>query len=131
MPTYRGEPVAEAGLEWRRRVQESEALILASPEYHGGMPGAIKTFLDFLTFDEIRDRPVAFIGVASSPHGGTRPVLQWQEVVTALWGQPIGPALTVSGVKEAFDEDGGFRDEQLQRLMPLFVARMQAAVGTE
>ncbi len=129
LPTYRGEPVPEVGLEWRRRVQACDALVLASPEYHGGMSGAIKTFLDHLTFDEIRDRAVAFIGVASGPHGGTRPILQLQDVVTALWGRPIGPALAVSGVKEAFDEDGGFRDEQLQRLLPLFVARMQEAVG--
>ncbi len=128
LPTYRGEPVAAVGLESRRRVRESDALILASPEYHGGMSGAMKTFLDYLTFDEVRDRCVGFIGVASSPHGGTRPVLQMQEVVTALWGRPIGPALAVSGVKEAFDEQGGFRDAQLQRLLPMFVDRMQAVI---
>ncbi len=129
LPTFRGDPVSEIGLAWRERVRASDALILASPEYHGGMSGAIKTFIDHLTFDEIRDRPVGLIGVALSPHGGTRPILQMQDVVTALWGRLVGPALAVSAIKEAFDDEGEFRDAQLQRLAPLFVTRLQQAIA--
>lgn len=130
-PVFRGEPVPAIALEWRERVRASEALILASPEYHGGMSGAIKMFLDYLTFDEIRDRPVGLMGVSQGPHGGTRPVLQMQQVVTTLWGRVVGPTLAVPNVKEAFDESGGFRDESMQRLLPIFVARLQEAIGSK
>jgi azobenzene reductase len=128
-PIYRGEPVPEFALEWREMVRGSDALILASPEYHGGMSGAIKTFLDYLTFDEIRDRPVGLVGVAQSLHGGTRPALQLEDVVTALWARVVGPILPVPDVKEAFDESGRFRDPNLQRLVPIFISRLQAALG--
>lgn len=128
-PIYRGEPVPEFALEWRELVRASDALILASPEYHGGMSGAIKTFLDYLTFDEIRDRPVGLVGVAQSLHGGTRPALQLEDVVTALWARVVGPILPVPDVKEAFDESGRFRDPNLQRLVPIFITRLQAALG--
>jgi FMN reductase len=130
-PVYRGEPVAPIGLEWRDRVRASHALILASPEYHGGMSSAIKTFLDHLTFDEIRDRPIGLVGVASGLHAGTRAALQVQDVVTVLWGRVVGPALVVPNVKEAFDDSGDFRDPQLQRLVPIFVARLQQALSGE
>lgn len=128
-PVYRGEPVAPIGLQWRERVRASEALILASPEYHGGMSSAIKTFLDYLTFDEIRDRPVGLVGVASGLHAGTRASLQVQDVVTVLWGRVVGPALVVPNVKEAFDDSGDFRDPQLQRLVPIFVDRLRQALS--
>ncbi len=130
-PVFRGEPVPAIALQWRDRVRASEALILASPEYHGGMSGAIKMFLDYLTFDEIRDRPVGLMGVSQGPLGGTRPVLQMQQVVTTLWGRVVGPTLAVPNVKEAFDESGGFRDESMQRLLPIFVARLQEAIGAK
>ena len=128
-PIYRGEPVADFALEWRELVRASDALILASPEYHGGMSGAIKTFLDYLTFDEFRDRPVGLVGVAQSLHGGTRPALQLEDVVTACWARVVGPILPVPNAPEAFDESGRFRDHNLQRLVPLFIARLQAVLG--
>ena len=128
-PIYRGEPVPEFALEWRELVRASDALILASPEYHGGMSGAIKTFLDYLTFDEIRDRPVGLVGVAQSLHGGVRPAMHLLDVVNVLMGNFVGPALPVPNVKEAFDEGGRFTDANLQRMVPLFIARLQAVIG--
>jgi len=130
-PVFRGEPVPPIGLEWRERVRASDALLLASPEYHGGMSSAIKTFLDYLTFDDIRDRPIGLMGVASGLHGGTRAALQMQDVVTVLWGRVVGPALVVPNVREAFDDSGDFRDPQLQRLVPIFIARLQQALSGE
>ena len=127
-PVYRGEPVPNFALEWREMVRASDALILASPEYHGGMSGAIKTFLDYLTLDEIRDRPVGLIGVAQSLHGGTRPALQLQDIITALLAHFIGPILPVPNVVEAFDKSGRFRDPNLQRLVPAFITRLKAAL---
>ena len=89
----------------------------------------MKTFLDYLTFDEIRDRPVGLVGVALSLHGGVRPALQMQDVVSVLLARAIGPILPVPNVREAFDEAGRFRDQNLQRLVPLFITRLQAVLG--
>lgn len=56
-------------------VTQSDGLIIVCPEYNGGMPGVLKTFIDFWKFpDSFESRPVCYIGVASGQWGGLHPI---------------------------------------------------------
>jgi len=80
VPSYDGDLEASSGIppgaqEFRRRLLESDALILASPEYNGSMPGIIKNLIDWVS----RFRPQPFDGrhgllLSASPSlaGGNR-----------------------------------------------------------
>lgn len=63
VPSYDGDIEREQGIpkgaeEFRRRLSESDAFIVSSPEYNGSMPGAIKNLIDWAS----RYRPQPFDG---------------------------------------------------------------------
>ncbi|MCS6850909.1 MAG: NAD(P)H-dependent oxidoreductase [Gemmataceae bacterium] len=63
-------------------VEEAKALVIVSPEYNGGIPGALKLFIDLLPNRDTNlvARPVCFIGVAAGEWGGLRPIEQLETV---------------------------------------------------
>lgn len=80
VPLYDGDLEARAGIppgaeNLRRRLSESDAFIISSPEYNGSMPGVIKNLIDWTS----RFRPQPFDGrhgllLSASPSmaGGNR-----------------------------------------------------------
>ena len=80
VPLYDGDVEAAQGIppgaqELRRRLTESDAFIISSPEYNGSMPGTIKNLIDWTS----RFRPQPFDGrhgllISASPSlaGGNR-----------------------------------------------------------
>ena len=57
--------------EWRDAIVRADGLVLVTPEYNHGYPGAMKSVLDLLLREYIH-KPVSFVGVSSGPWGGTR-----------------------------------------------------------
>ena len=47
----------------QQAVAEANALILATPEYHGGISGVIKNTLDLMSFEELSGKVVGLINV--------------------------------------------------------------------
>jgi NAD(P)H-dependent FMN reductase len=80
VPSYDGDGEAERGIpkgadELRRRLSDSDAFIVSSPEYNGSMPGLLKNVIDWTS----RYRPQPFDGkhgllLSASPSmgGGNR-----------------------------------------------------------
>jgi NAD(P)H-dependent FMN reductase len=80
VPGYDGDAESEEGIprgaaELRRRLDESDAFIISSPEYNGSMPGTLKNLIDWTS----RFRPQPFDGkhgllLSASPSmvGGNR-----------------------------------------------------------
>ncbi|MDB6065604.1 MAG: NADPH-dependent reductase [Pedosphaera sp.] len=62
-------------------VLKSSGLVIVSPEYNGGIPGALKYFIDMLKFPEsFEKKPVCFVGLAAGIWGALRPVEQLQQI---------------------------------------------------
>jgi len=56
------EPAAEAVAEWRRALREADAVLISSPEYAHGIPGALKNALDWVVGSgELYEKPVALL----------------------------------------------------------------------
>jgi chromate reductase, NAD(P)H dehydrogenase (quinone) len=54
-----------AVLDFRRRLQESDAVLISSPEYAHGVPGVVKNALDWIVGSgELVDKPVALINAS-------------------------------------------------------------------
>lgn len=49
--------------ELRRSVREAHALVLATPEYHGGVSGVLKNALDLLSTEHLEGKVVGLISV--------------------------------------------------------------------
>jgi len=55
----------DAVLEFRRELQESDAVLICSPEYAHGVPGALKNALDWIVGSgELVDKPVALVNAS-------------------------------------------------------------------
>ena len=48
----------------RRELREAQGIILATPEYHGSLTGALKNMLDLMSTEEFEGKIVGLIGVA-------------------------------------------------------------------
>ena len=51
MPMYDGDleerdGIPQGGLEFNRRIQRANGLVIATPEYNGGVPGTLKNAID-------------------------------------------------------------------------------------
>jgi len=62
-----------AVLDFRQRLQESDAVLISSPEYAHGVPGVLKNALDWIVGSgELVNKPVLPKQSQSCPHGWLR-----------------------------------------------------------
>lgn len=107
--------VAGDAPEFTRRVREADAVILATPMYHGSYSSPLKTALDYCGFDEFENETVGLLGVS----GGSFPITALEHlrsVCRALdaWVLPYQAAVPRSSAAFETTEDGWrFTDEDL------------------
>ncbi len=93
-------PFAEA-------VLAADGLHIVTPEYNGGLPGALKLFIDHLPFPEsFERRPVCFTGVAAGRWGALRLVEQLQGIFAYRNAYQLPDRVFIPGVQNAIDGDG-------------------------
>ena len=100
--------------EWRDAVIEADGLVIVSPEYNHGYPGAVKAVLDLLLREYVH-KSVAFVGVSAGPWGGTRMIEAL--VVTC---RELGLAVTFTDlnfpfVQKTFDAQGNLLDHAFDK----------------
>ncbi|MGQ0620566.1 MAG: NADPH-dependent FMN reductase [Panacagrimonas sp.] len=138
IPLYDGDREAAEGIpdavaELKARVVACDGLILATPEYNNGIPGAFKNALDWLsrppadTAKVFADLPVALIGATPGGFGTILAHDHWLPVLRALGTRPwFGGRLLVARAGKLFDGAGELTDEntrtQLREFLRGFVA---------
>lgn len=105
-----GQAIKDSFPEWRDTVIRADGLVLVSPEYNHGYPGALKSVLDLLLKEYIH-KAVALVGVSAGPWGGTRVI---EAMVTMV--RELGLAVTFTDlnfplVQDKLDNDGRLLDE--------------------
>ena len=91
-------------------VDQSDGLVIVSPEYNHGYPGSLKHALD-TNYAEYVHKPVGLVGVSAGVLGGARMIENLVPVLRAVGLVPIQRDATVGNVAEVFDDDGNFRNE--------------------
>ena len=119
----RGNP--EAVAELKRRIQAADAVLIATPQYNGSIPGVLKNALDRASRparqSALRGKPAAVISSSPGAHGATRQVLEHI-------GAHVLPGdhLAVDRVDTRFDADGVLRDEPTRRQLRELIDRLAA-----
>ncbi|MEP6637150.1 MAG: NAD(P)H-dependent oxidoreductase, partial [Acidobacteriota bacterium] len=96
--------------EWRDAIIEADGLVIVTPEYNHGYPGALKAVLDLLLKEYIH-KAVAFVGVSASPWGGTRVIEAMVPMVRELGLAVTFTDLNFPHVQKTFDESGKLLDQ--------------------
>jgi NAD(P)H-dependent FMN reductase len=113
----------EAVRIWREAVEDSAALIVSSPEYAHGVPGALKNALDWLVSSPvIIDKPIALIN--ASPRS-TFAHAQLAETLRTMSGRLIDGAVIDVAIPRGHDASAILADARL--VAPLSAA-LQALI---
>jgi NAD(P)H-dependent FMN reductase len=100
--------------EWRDAIIRADGLVVVSPEYNHGYPGALKSVLDLLLKEYIH-KSVAFVGVSAGPWGGTRVIEAMVPMVRELGLSVTFTDLNFPVVQNKFDQDGVLLDKAYER----------------
>jgi NAD(P)H-dependent FMN reductase len=95
------------------RLAQSDGLLIVTPEYKGGYPGALKNAFDYLDAGIFGRKPIGIVTVSSGGYGGINCLAQLRLVCLAMGGLPIPHTFAVSHVQDAFDEQGALRKPDL------------------
>jgi NAD(P)H-dependent FMN reductase len=107
-------PADDAGQSARdprfaEKMSRADGLVIVTPEYNHGYPGALKSLLD-TCLQEYIHKPVGVVGVSAQVWGGTRaiqdllPVLRELGLVTIFWD------VNFPRVQDVFDAAGAAKD---------------------
>lgn len=83
------------------KVEQADALVVASAEYNHGYPGTLKYVLDTIAAKNHR-KPVGLVGVSSGVFGGTRVIEVLSLVLRELGFLVLGNDVNVGQVKDNF-----------------------------
>lgn len=106
--------------EWRDAIIRADGLVIVSPEYNHGYPGALKSVLDLLLKEYIH-KAVAFVAVSSGPWGGTRVIEALVPMVRELGLAVTFADLNFPKVQEKFDQNGTLLDPAYEKRVKDFL----------
>lgn len=114
---YPGYPDVE---RLRNAVKQADALILATPEYHGSVSGVLKNALDLMSFEQLDGKVTGIISVLggqsnSNALNDLRVIMRWVHAWVIPEQVAIGQAW------KAFSSDGKIVDEKLSQRLDQFV----------
>ena len=115
-----GQEIKDRFPEWRDAIIAADGLVIVSPEYNHGYPGALKAVLDLLLREYVH-KSVAFVGVSAGPWGGSRVIEAL--VVTC---RELGLAVTFTDlnfpfVQKTFDAQGNLLDHAFDKRVKDFL----------
>ncbi|KAA0256305.1 MAG: NADPH-dependent oxidoreductase [Acidobacteria bacterium] len=124
LPVYDGDLEARDGLpEGARRLKAlllgSHGVLLASPEYNGGIPGGLKNALDWASRAEkgekaaeaFRGKVAAILGASTGAFGAVRSLAALRPVLAALGLTVLGDQVALPRAQDLFAPDGSLADE--------------------
>jgi NAD(P)H-dependent FMN reductase len=97
--------------DWSAKIQQSDAIVVVTPEYNYGYSPALKNAIDYL-HSEWAYKPVGFVsygGVAA----GTRAMQQLKQVLGALRMYPVSEAVNLPFVQQFLNDDGEIQPNEI------------------
>jgi chromate reductase, NAD(P)H dehydrogenase (quinone) len=101
----------------RQEIGRSDALLIATPEYNGSIPGALKNALDWvsrpLATNVLRGKRVAVVGASVGLLGALGAQADLRKVLHVIGADVLEAGLPVPSAHTAFNETGRLRDREL------------------
>lgn len=106
--------------EWKDAITRADGLVIVTPEYNHGYPGALKSVLDLLLREYVH-KAVAFVGVSAGPWGGTRVIESMVPMVRELGLVVTFTDLNFPSIGSKFDENGEMLDPAYEKRVAGFL----------
>ena len=112
----------------REQITWADAMLIATPEYNGSIPGALKNALDWASrpFPDncLRGKPVAVIGASTGLFGARWAQAELRKVLKAIGASVLETELPVASAHAAFSENGELRQPELARALCNILAEL-------
>lgn len=106
-----------------RKIEEADGLILASPEYHGSLSGALKNALDFVEGRNMKGKIVAILATLGGSVA-TNTVNSLHQICRNLHAWPLPGSPSVPKAYEAFHEDDTLKDPVIHERLTVLGERL-------
>lgn len=107
---------SEAFQSIQDRVTVSSKFIFVIPEYNGGFPGILKTFIDACKFPEsFYGKKAALVGLSSGKYGNVRGVDHFTGICHYINMHVLPLRIHIPGILKEFDEHGDLFKEDTVR----------------
>jgi NAD(P)H-dependent FMN reductase len=102
----------------REAVSGASGIVLASPEYHGGICAMTKLIIENLGFpSQLAGKPVACLGVAAGRIGAIKSLEQLKGICSHTGAIVVPGSVSIAGVRQVFDDDGRCVDESSEKAL--------------
>lgn len=103
--------------EISKKIDNSDGVIIATPEINYSMPPILKNLIEWLSFNlhPFRQKPVMIIGASYNNQGTARAQMHLKQVLNAKGVDAFvipGHEFLLTNAKDKFDEDGMIIDEE-------------------
>ncbi len=119
-------PVARLRGEWG----DADAILFATPEYNGSVPGGLKNAIDWASrpFREaaLTNKNVAVIGASTGQFGAMWAQADLRKILGLAGARVLGDELPVTRAQEKFDHDGRLLDGELFERLRLLLETVAA-----
>src|SRR5881394_1013441 len=109
-----GQEIKHLFPDWRDTITKADGLVIVTPEYNHGYPGALKAVLDLLLREYVH-KAVAFVGVSAGLWGGTRVIEAMVPMVRELGLAVTFSDLNFPFVQKSFDGTGQLLDPAFEK----------------
>ena len=97
-------------------LRAATAVILSTPEYHGGFSSVIKLVIENLGFPSgLAGKPVALLGVASGQIGAVKSLEALRGICSHVGAIVLPGPVSIAGVQKGFDDEGQVTDPAAEK----------------
>ena len=111
----REHPLPQSVVEFRARLTQADAVLIATPEYNASISSALKNAIDWASRppqSPLNGKPVAIMGASTGLFGTLRAQLHLRQILVHVGALPLGkPEVLVARAEQAFDSNGRLADE--------------------
>jgi len=101
-------------LRLRQALQDSKGIILATPEYHGSLTGALKNMLDLMRIEDFETKIIGLVGVAGGDIGAINSLNTMKTICRNLHCWVLPQEVSIANSAQTFDDDGNVKDAVIE-----------------
>lgn len=123
-------PFPEAVIDFRTRLAQAGAVLIATPEYNGSISSALKNALDWASRpprQPLNGKPVAILGASTGNYGTLRAQLHLRQILTHLGALTLAkPEVLIPRAEQAFNPEGKLVDQTAHGFLQNFLTALAA-----
>ena len=109
--------VPESARRLREAWDAADAILFATPEYNGSIPGGLKNAIDWASRPRLeavlRNKPVAVVGASTGQFGALWAQQDLKRILGVAGARVVGTEIPVSRAHERFDAEGRLLDGEV------------------